>query len=119
MSVPGNDSVRLDLGQVLPRRGELALHVVVSRGRLAASVLDVIPELGRRPATAGLAAHPAANPPSAVLLGLPRGRATDVLAVANPGERRGAGLVEVLTADSAFAPEGVEELRVRPVACGQ
>jgi hypothetical protein len=48
VTVAGNDSVRLDLSQTVPRRTDLGLRVVVSRGRLAASVLDEIPQLGSR-----------------------------------------------------------------------
>ena len=63
VTVPGNDSVRLDLSKAVPRRSELALRVVVSRGRLAPTLLDEIPE-ARRPAPhPGLAAAAAGARP--------------------------------------------------------
>jgi hypothetical protein len=114
VSVPGNDSVRLDLGEVLPRRGDLALRIVVSRGRLATSVLDVVPEVGARPETSDWlppSGHPAEQ---SVLLGLPRGEGDHVLAVANPGTDEARASLRVLTPDSAFTPEGLDELRVPP-----
>jgi hypothetical protein len=116
VSVRGHDSVRLDLAEVLPRRNELALHVVVSRGRLATSVLDVVPALGSRPQSEDWLAPQSAPAPRTVLLGLPGGVGEDVLAVANPGEDEARVKVRILTADSAFAPEGFEELRVPPGA---
>src|SRR5687768_17648769 len=34
ISLPGGETEQIDLGSVVPRRGELLLRVVVSRGRL-------------------------------------------------------------------------------------
>ena len=114
VTVPGSDSLRLQLSQVMPRRGELALRVVVSRGRLAASLLDQIPALGSLPRTEDWL--PGQDGPStdATLLGLPSGEGTDVLTVANPGDSEVRVGLRILTTDSAFAPEGVEEVRVPP-----
>ena len=97
--------------EALPRRNELALHVAVSRGRVAASVLDVIPELGTQPQTEDWLtpvspSRRCTRPCSAS----PDGKGEDVLAVANPGEDEARVTLRILTADSAFAPEGVEEL---------
>jgi len=114
VTVRGQDSVRLQLGQLLPRRSELALHVTVSRGRLAASLLDQVPSLGARPGTEDFLPSQPAPALDQVLLGLPSGRGEDVLAVANPGEDEARVKIKVLTADSEFAPEGLEELRVAP-----
>ncbi len=114
VTVRGQDSVRLQLGQLLPRRSELALHVTVSRGRLAASLLDQVPSLGARPATEDFLPSQPAPGLDQVLLGLPAGQGEDVLAVANPGEDEARVKIKVLTADSEFAPEGLEELRVAP-----
>lgn len=114
VTVRGQDSVRLRLGQLLPRRSELALHVAVSRGRLAASLLDQVPSLGARPGTEDFLPSQPAPANDQVLLGLPEGEGEDVLAVANPGEDEARVKVKVLTVDSEFAPEGLEELRVAP-----
>ena len=114
VTVRGHDSMRLQLGEAMPRRSELALRVVVSRGRLSTSLLDQIPELGARPLTQDWLPGQAAPTTRAVLLGLPRGEGTDVLAVANPGESEARVGVKILTTDSAFAPQGVDEIRVPP-----
>ena len=47
--VPGRSSVELDLATIIPRRTELGLHVLVSRGRLTSSVLDTVDRLGTGP----------------------------------------------------------------------
>lgn len=114
VTVSGHDSVSLQLGELMPRRSELAMRVAVSRGRLAATLVDQVPELGARPTTEDYLPGQAAPDTDAVLLGLPPGQGTDVLAVGNPGDSEARVSIKVLTADSAFAPEGVEELRVPP-----
>ncbi len=114
VTVRGHDSLRLTLGEVMPRRSELALRVVVSRGRLSPSLLDQIPELGARPLTEDWLPGQAAPTTSALLLGLPSGDGTDVLAVANPGDSEAQVNIRILTTDSAFAPEGIGEIRVPP-----
>jgi hypothetical protein len=116
VTVSGHDSVQLRLGELAPRRSELALRIVVSRGRLAASLLDQIPELGARPASEDFIPGQAEPARSVTLLGLPPGEGTDVLAVANPGEDEARVEVKVVTADSTFAPAGLEEVRVPPGA---
>ncbi|MBB6629003.1 hypothetical protein H5V45_16880 [Nocardioides sp. KIGAM211] len=117
VSVPGRSSVRLDLGAVSPRRGELAIHVVTSRGRLSATVLDTYDELGAGSSSQDWLA--AQVEPSTVneLLGVPTGRdAQRMLVVANPGDSEVRATLKVITAKSTFAPEGVDELRIRPGA---
>ena len=114
VTVRGRDSLRLQLSQVMPRRGELALRVVVSRGRLSASLLDQIPALGSLPRTEDWLPGQVGPATDAVLLGLPPGEGTDVLAVANPGDSEVRVRLRILTTDSAFAPEGVGEIRVPP-----
>ena len=47
ITVPGGRSLRVDLSEATPIRGELAAHVVVSRGRLGAYAADSFDELGR------------------------------------------------------------------------
>lgn len=114
VTVRGRDSLRLQLGEVLPRRGELALQVVVSRGRLSASLLDQFLQLGARPLTEDWLSGQPEPTTRAVLLGLPDGEGTHVLAVANPGDSEARVTVRILTTDSAFAPEGIGEIRVPP-----
>jgi len=114
VTIPGNDSIRLDLSNAVPRRSELALRVVVSRGRLAPTLLDEIPKLGAQPLTQDWLAPQPEPVRRSVLLGLPAGGGTHSLAVSNPGEDEVRASVKILTADAAFAPEGLDEVRVPP-----
>jgi hypothetical protein len=114
VAVPGGTSTRLDLGQVVPRRGELSLEVHTSRGRLAVHVVDAYDELG-----SGARAQdwlPAQAEPALenVLLGLTKGAGERTLVLANPGVDEVRATVKVVTPTSVFAPAGVEPLRVAP-----
>lgn len=114
ITVPGGESQLLDLAEVLPRRDELAIHVEVSRGRMAAAALDEIPALGSRPATASWL--PAVLEPDTeqLLLGLVGGEGTDTLVVSNPGADEARVQLRIVTEDAAFVPEGQQEIRVSP-----
>ena len=114
VTVPGNSSVQLDLSKAVPRRGELALRVVVSRGRLAPTVLDELPKLGARPLTQDWLPPQPEPADKNVLLGLPAGAGTHTLTVGNPGEDEVRATVKILTGDAAFAPQGLDALRVPP-----
>jgi hypothetical protein len=114
VSVPGNSSLQLDLGQVVPRRGELSLEVHTSRGRLAVHVVDTYDELGSGTQTRDWL--PAQDGPAtgSVLLGLDRGAGERTLVLANPGTDEVRATVKVATANSVFAPSGVDTVRVAP-----
>ena len=114
VSVPGHSSVRLDLGQVAPRRGELALHVVTSRGRLSSTVLDSSDELGRGQASQDWLAAQETPSTDNVLLGLGAGPGGRLLALANDGDSEVRATVKFISEDSVFAPEGIGEVRVPP-----
>jgi hypothetical protein len=116
VSVPGHSSVRLDLAQVVPRRDELALHVVTSRGRLAATVLDTYDELGSAPVSSEYL--PGQDEPSTsnTLLGLPAGPGKRTLVVANPSEDEARVALKIVSPRSVFAPEGLDEIRLAPGA---
>lgn len=115
VTVPARDSVRLDLAAVVPKRSELALNVVVSRGRIAASVLDEVPELGTRPQSFDWLPGQTEPATDTTLLGLAPGAGTRTLTVANPGEDEVRVSVRVLTEDASFVPEGLDEVRVPPL----
>ena len=86
VAVPGRSSVRLDLASVAPRRGELTLRVATSRGRLSATVLDSVDELGAGRRSQDWLAAQSAPSTDNLLLGLPAGAGTRTLLVANPGD---------------------------------
>lgn len=114
VTVPGGESQSLDLAGLLPRRGELAIHVVVSRGRMAASALDEIPALGSRDAAAGWLPPVEEPATEQLLLGLVEGEGTDTLVLSNPGLDEARVELRVVTEDASFVPEGQEEVRVSP-----
>ncbi len=119
ISLPGGQTQQLDLGSVVPRRGELLLSVVVSRGRLGAALVDELPSIGARDATS--AWLPASPEPAteSLLLGLvgngdPEQEATDTLVLGNPGTDEARAELRVVTEDAGFVPEGLEEVRIEP-----
>ena len=113
ITVPGGRSVRLDLAREVPLRGELSAHVVVSRGRLGAFATDTYDELGRGDAGADWLA-PQLPASEQTLLGLPAGAGTRALVLANGGDDEVRAVVRVVTEDTAFRPEDLEDVRVPP-----
>ena len=114
VSVPGGSDVRLDLGRLAPRRGDLALHVVTERGRIAASVLDGSDQLGGGASSQDwLPGQPVAGTDN-FLLGLPPGAGERTLTLANGGDSEVRAQVRLVTEDSVFTPEGVAPVRVPP-----
>jgi uncharacterized protein DUF5719 len=114
VSVPGNTSLLLDLGQVVPRRGELSLEVHTSRGRLGVHVVDGYDALGTASAVQDWLPSQAAPVTSNLLLGLAAGPGERTLVLANPGADEVRATVELVTATSVLPPEGVEPIRVAP-----
>ncbi|NYD40947.1 DUF5719 family protein [Nocardioides panaciterrulae] len=114
VSVAGHFSVQLDLSEVAPRRGDLALHVVSERGRIAASVLDGSDQLGGGAASQDWLAPQPAPTTDNYVLGLAPGSGTRILTLANDSEDEVRASIRFVTEDSVFAPEGVDEVRVPP-----
>jgi len=114
VTVPGGRTLRFDLSEVVPSRDELAMQVLVSRGRLAVHVVDQVDELG-----GGVRSRdwlPAQSEPetSAYLLGLGGKSGERTLVVANPGDSEARVSLEVLTKESQFAPADLDEIRIAP-----
>ncbi|WP_370249262.1 DUF5719 family protein [Nocardioides sp.] len=114
IAVPGGASRALDLATLLPRRDDLALHVVTSRGRISASVSDSYTEIGR--GAAGIDAVPVQPAPARTLtlLGLPDGTGQRSLVIGNPGDAQTTVEVRLVTASSTFVPAGIEPVDVAP-----
>jgi len=118
LRVPGGRSATFVLADVVPSRDALALRVSVSRGRLGASVVDVIDPVGRpRPVREWLPAQ-AEPSESSYVVGVGTAPASSVagrfLTVANPGDSEVRVDLRLAGLDSEFAPAGVEELRLGP-----
>jgi hypothetical protein len=114
LTVQGGRSLRVDLTEAVPTKSELALQVVVSRGRLGVSVDDGIPALGTRQATRDWLSSTAEPTTRQLLLGLVEGEGRDALTIANPGDDEARVEVRIVTADAAFVPEGMAEIVVPP-----
>lgn len=114
VSVRGGTSVRLDLGSVVPRRDELAVEVVASRGRVGASVLDRLDPVGSGEPTEDWL--PAQLEPTStnLLLGLAPGSGARTLVLANGGNSEVRADLRLVADESAFAPRDVPEIRVAP-----
>jgi len=116
LTVQGGRTVEVDLAQEVPTREELALEVVVSRGRLGASVADSIPPLGSRRLTRDWLPDSGEPATEQLLLGLVEGEGTDTLNLANPGDDEVRTEIRFVTADASFVPEGLDDVAVAPGA---
>lgn len=114
VTVPGGRTMRFDLADIVPNRDELALQVLVSRGRLGVSVVDQVDELGRGPSSRDWLASQAEPGTTAHLLGLGGKPGDRTLVLANPGASEARVALEVVTKESEFAPADAEEIRVAP-----
>lgn len=114
VSVPGGEGMRIDLGEIVPRRGELTARVTTTRGRLAVDVADSVDELGTGLVATDWLAPQAEPATESVLLGLARGPGERVLVLGNPGDDEVRVTVRVVTPDAVFAPAGLEPVTVAP-----
>lgn len=117
IAVPGDSSIRLSLGEILPRRGQLAARVSVSRGRLGVSVTDRNDELGEGDVSTEWLPAQSVPSTSNLLLGLPDA-GQHQLVIANPGADEAVVSVRVLTPAAPFVPTGVAQLQVPPESVG-
>jgi hypothetical protein len=114
VTVPGGRTLRFELADVVPTRGELALHVLVSRGRLGVAVEDQVDELGRGARSRDWLPSQGEAGTSAYLLGLGGKPGDRTLVLANPGDSEARVGLEVVTKESEFAPADADEIRVAP-----
>ena len=113
LTVPGGGSTTIDLSNLAPHPRELAMQLTVSRGRVAATVLDTYNYPGEKPAQDWLTAagEPAA---SLTIPGLTRDADERTLVLANPGEAGGRVKIRVTGKRTTFAPAGLKPIEVPP-----
>jgi len=114
--VPGGGSASFDLAAVAPHRDALALQVLVSRGRLGSSVVDVLDPVGRdKPVREWL---PAQDAPAATsyLVGVATTPADRTLTLANPGDSQVRVALKLVSDESEFAPSGLEQVTLPPAS---
>lgn len=117
--VPGGRSTSFDLSDVTPNRDALAVRVLVSRGRLASSVVDVVDPVGRdRPVREWLPSQ-AAPTATSYLAGVGTSPAGRTLTVANPGDSEVRVVLKLVSEESEFAPAGVEEVTLAPASVSE
>jgi|GEM_PF-844719 len=111
ITVPGHRVMRLDLSQLAPRRGTLAAHLTVVRGRVATTVRHTFDPLGR--SAPRIDFLPAQERPATenLLLGVPTVRAGQVY-LFNPGEDEVRATVRVVSDTAIFAPAGLDDIRI-------
>lgn len=114
VTVPGGRTVRFDLADIVPTRDELALHVVVARGRLGVDVVDQVDELGGGARSRDWLPSLGGAGTTAYLLGLGGKPGDRTLVLANPGSSEARVQLKVITKESEFAPADVDEIRVAP-----
>ena len=114
IAVAGRSVVRVPLAEVAPRRDELALHVVNTRGRVIANVIDSLDELGQGKQTTDYLGTQIDPSTSNLLLGLPQGTGSRTLVIANPGDDQIRAKLEIVTPKSVFAPTNAPEIVVEP-----
>jgi hypothetical protein len=111
LTVAGGETTSIDLSDLAPHPRELAMQVTVSRGRVAASVLDAYSLPGEKPTEDWLTA--AAEPATTLAVpGLARSADERTLVLANPGDAGGRVELRVTGRRSTFAPSGLEPIEV-------
>lgn len=117
LAVAGRSTQRIELAEVLPQRGVLALHVVSGRGRVAATVLDGRGRIGPQPSVTEYLPAQTSPGRDALLLGVlgtagGQGSARAALDLANPTDSEVRVQPRLVTADSTFVPSGAEPVVV-------
>ena len=109
--VPGHGVKRLDLSLVAPRRGTLAAHVIVVRGRVATTVRHTYDPLGRGMPRIDFLPAQAEPATENLLLGVPADGDGEVH-LFNPGEDEVRATVRVVSDSAIFTPAGLEDVAV-------
>ncbi len=118
IQVPGHQVLRLNVSEVIPRRGTLAAHLTVVRGRVATTVRHTFDPLGR--ATSRIDFLPAQAVPATdnLLLGVPPDASGEVF-LFNPGEDEARATIRVVSDKTVFTPAGLDDVVIPPRAVRQ
>lgn len=114
VAVPGGSSRTIDLQDLMPQGGSLAIHTSVVRGQVAVDVRDRSGQVsGGTPSEEWLGAQdlPARQN---LLLGYPARAESRTLAIANPGENQVTATVKIVTPDAVLAPAGAPQVSIPP-----
>lgn len=114
ITVPGHGSQELDLGAVMPRTGVLALHAVVERGQVAMAVRDRAAQLAGGKASDDWLPAQVRPARHNLLMGIPAGRGSHQLTVANGTDQQVSAKIKLVTANSMFTPENAPTLDIAP-----
>lgn len=112
--VPGGGSASFDLSEVAPNRDALAAEVLVSRGRLVPSVVDVLDPVGRDEPVREWLPGQAAPASTSYVAGVGAAPADRTLTLANPGDSEVRVELKLVSEESEFVPSGLEEVRLAP-----
>jgi hypothetical protein len=119
IAVAGHASKEIDLGDVMPTQGALALHAVVERGQVAVSVRDRAAHLigtGQNDDWLPAQLRPAKR---ALLLGAVPGSGSRQLTVANPSGNEVTATIRLVTRSSTFAPDNAPSVDLGPQSVSQ
>lgn len=109
--VPGHEVVRLDLSRMAPRRGTLAAHVTVVRGRVTTTVRHTYDPLGSSAPRIDFLPAQVAPLTSNLLLGVPA-EGSGVVHLFNPGADEARATVRVVSGSAVFTPAGLDDVVV-------
>jgi len=107
--VPGHQVMRLDLSEVTPRRGTLAAHLTVVRGRVATTVRHTYDPLGRGMPRIDFLPAQAEPATENLLLGVPADGVGE-MHLFNPGEDEVRATVRVVSDKAIFTPTGLDDV---------
>lgn len=113
-TLPGGQSITVDLAKVAPANGELAVRVIARRGLITVAAADEF-----SPGVIGKEVRewlPATSSPDLVsfVAGLPPKPGSATLVVANPGGNEAVAEISVIGSHGTYTPTGVQPLRIGP-----
>lgn len=114
LAVAPHEETVVDLDAVVPEREDMSIRVTVPRGRLALSMTDTFAEIGSDVSARSWLGPQRAGNRTTHLLGVERGAGERTLVLANAGQDEARVTIKLVTAESEFAPTGVEDVTVAP-----